>query len=76
METTFTKSAAVKWMVFAIGDGSEGEFVDCGEAQLTKLAEACADAFEANDLDGPLDDETHWIWDAPIEAARITGTDF
>ncbi len=75
MNCTFTKRAAVKWMVAAIAEDG-GTFVEYGEAQLTKLAEACADAFGANDIGGPLDDETHWIWDAPIEAAKITGTDF
>lgn len=34
-----------------------------GEVNATALAESCADAFGVKDVGGPLDDETHWIWD-------------
>jgi hypothetical protein len=39
-----------------------------GEINSTALAEACAETFDVKDEGGPLDDETHWIWD---EAARV-----
>lgn len=55
---SFTKNAAVN---------------ECGDVRLTRLAENCADAFDANDIDGPLDDEAHWIWDAPCIAAERLG---
>jgi hypothetical protein len=34
----------------------------------TALAEAAAEAFDVKDEGGPLDDETHWIWDEAIDA--------
>jgi len=40
-----------------------------GEVNLTSLAEAAADAFGENAPGGPLDDESHWIWEA---AARFS----
>jgi hypothetical protein len=41
-----------------------------GECNATALVEECAATFEANDVGGPLDDETHWIWDAAVIVAR------
>ena len=38
-----------------------------GELNFTALAEGCAQAFDVNDRGGPLDDETHWIWELPLE---------
>ena len=72
--TTFTEQAARRWMVQSI-QIEPGSFLDeCGEARLTQLAEACAGAFDVNHEGGPLDDETHWIWDAAVWAADFTDT--
>lgn len=38
-----------------------------GEVNATALAEAAAEAFEQNGLDGPLDDEQHWIWELALK---------
>ncbi len=35
----------------------------CFELNTTSLAEAAADEWDQADQPGPLDDETHWIWD-------------
>ena len=40
-----------------------------GEINATSLAEAAAAEFDMNEEGGPLDDETHWIWDAAAEVA-------
>jgi len=40
-----------------------------GMVDATGLAEGCASAFNVDDTDGPLDDETHWIWDIAADIA-------
>ena len=37
-----------------------------GEVNLTELAEGAAQAFDANELGGALDDQDHWIWDLTL----------
>jgi len=66
----FTKVNAKAWGVRFAED-----FVDprTGELNMTDLAEAIADHFNVNHLNGPLDDETHWIWDVSLEVAEETG---
>lgn len=54
----FNEGAVARWMR-AHADEYES---------ATELAEACADAFDVADEGGPLDDETHWIWDLALEA--------
>ncbi len=47
------------------------EHVDrCNEVNTTSLAEAAADNFDMADEDGPLDDETHWIWDLSFQVSQ------
>jgi hypothetical protein len=36
---------------------------ETGETNHTALAEAAAAAFNQNEIGGPLDDESHWIWE-------------
>lgn len=40
-----------------------------GKINCTNLAEACAAYFKQDYKNGPLDDETHWIWDLAVEEA-------
>jgi hypothetical protein len=40
-----------------------------GEVDITALAVAAAHAFGQGDINGCLDDESHWIWEA---AARFS----
>lgn len=70
----FTKQNARTWMIRAIQTEPEIYVDRHGVARLTLLAEDCADAFDVKDAGGPLDDEVHWIWDAPCEAADFTNT--
>jgi hypothetical protein len=65
MITQFTEKNVLSWMRNKAYQYEDGQ---TGEVNLTALAEAAADAFGQNGLDGPLDDETHWIWEA---AARF-----
>ena len=48
-----------RWMVRNLEDHRDPL---TNEINSTTLAESCCAAFEVNGLDGPLDDETHWIW--------------
>lgn len=61
----FTKREAQGWMRAYAAD-----YIDpkTGELNSTQLAEACADAFGVNGVGGPLDDETHWIWEIALVA--------
>lgn len=48
------------------------EYLDSiGVLNFTSLAEAAANAFDKADDGGPLDDETHWIWDLPFDVESI-----
>lgn len=63
---TFTRSAVTRWMrdeVFAYRQHLD----ECGEVNMTSLAESCAAAFDRAGVGGPLDDSTHWIWDVARE---------
>jgi hypothetical protein len=63
---TFSCAAAKAWMRRAVRD--DGAHIDeCGEVELTSLAEACADAFDQAHEGGPLDDEGHWVWAVALE---------
>jgi len=63
---TFTKDSARRWMRRNLEDHRD----DVGEINATTLAEACADAFDANGLGGCLDDPDHWIWDLAIQVGQ------
>lgn len=61
----FTPAAVRKWMIANAGNHYDNR---TGEYNATSLAEEAAAVFDQDYLDGPLDDETHWIWE---EAARF-----
>ena len=63
----FTEAAARAWMLAHIEEHRDPK---TSELDMTSIAEACAAAFGEDDEGGPLDDETHWIWDLAFEAHR------
>lgn len=62
-----TKGEARAWMIQNVHDYEDRS---CGEVNCTALAEGCADAFGQADEGGPLDEETHWIWDLAVDVAE------
>lgn len=79
----FNEAEVFLWMRRALDDvrhrgdmSDHAEFVECGRVNLTRIAEDAACAFEVADPSddpaqpSPLDDETHWIWDAALRAAE------
>jgi len=61
-----TKGEARAWMMQNVHN-----YVDrCGEVNCTALAEECAKEFEEADEGGPLDEETHWIWDLAVRVGE------
>jgi hypothetical protein len=50
------------------------EFLDGVDINCTYLAEQCAAAHNANHEDGPLDDESHFIWEESSRAGGIWNT--
>lgn len=64
--TQFTETDVRRWMR-RMAHHHEDKIT--GEVNLTTLAEAAAEAFGQNQPGGPLDDESHWIWE---EAARFS----
>ena len=56
----FNKRNVRKWMIENIADYRDKQ---TDYVSLTALAEAAAAEFGVADTDGPLDDETHWIWE-------------
>ena len=66
MSAPFTRSAAEAWMLMWRDEHADPH---TGEVDCTALAEACAGAFDVADEGGPLDDETHWIWDIAVKVS-------
>lgn len=62
----FTRSSARRWMQAHADEHTDPR---TGELNLTAIAEACAAAFGVDGIGGPLDDETHWIWEVPVTLA-------
>ena len=62
----FDKKTVKSWM-----RAHKGEVRDprTNEFCATSLAENACRAFGTDHLDGPLDDETHWVWDLAVEVA-------
>ncbi len=61
---TFNRANVQKWMIMELQYNSKNYTEPgCNEFNMTKLAEFCADHFDMNDENGPLDDESHWIWE-------------
>ncbi len=58
------KRQAINYMISIAEEYDDGAEVSC-----TRLAEACAVEFDCADEGGPLDDETHPIWDWAVLAA-------
>lgn len=60
----FTRPRVRRWMRQHVA-----EHVDArtGEVNCTQLAEEAADYFEQYDVDGPIDDPDHWIWEVAAE---------
>lgn len=55
-----SKAQARRWFINRVED-----YIECGEVQCTQMVEAfCA---EYSECDRWLDDDTHWIWDIPID---------
>lgn len=48
------------------------DYVDpkTGEVNATALAEGAASEFGNDEIGGPLDDETHWVWEFALKAAE------
>jgi len=67
----FTEGAAKHWMLLHAEEHADRS----GSINATSLAESCADHFGVNDEGGPLDHETHWIWDLAWETSRSLGAD-
>jgi hypothetical protein len=59
MSVSFNKENAKKWM-----KANKQSHVDpkTGEVNYTSLTEDCCSHFNVDDVGGPLDDETHWVW--------------
>ena len=62
----FTKANVRRWMR---DNAADYEDKATGEIDATKLAEDAAAEFNVADTGGPLDDETHWIWDLAATVA-------
>lgn len=58
-----TINQARSWMRRNVTDHID----ECGEVNCTLLAENCCDAFDCKDEGGPLDDETHFVWEVAAE---------
>lgn len=64
MNNVFNKENVRAWM-WSNREDSRDSATDC--IDMTHLAESAADHFDMKDEGGPLDDETHWIWDLAAE---------
>ena len=62
----FNQANVLRWMRTHATEHKDGE---TGEVNMTSLVESAADAFNQNDIDGPLDDEHHWIWELATKVA-------
>lgn len=62
----FNRSNVLYWMRTNVGDFRDPK---THEVNATALAEAAASAFDADYVNGPLDDPDHWIWEAALEIA-------
>ena len=56
----FNKRSVRRWM---LDNAAEYRDKMTDELNLTALVEAAAAAFDVAETGGPLDDETHWIWE-------------
>ncbi len=60
----FSRANVSSWMRRHRDDHRDGL---TGEVDATALAEAAAASFDQNGIDGPLDDEQHWIWELALK---------
>lgn len=61
------KRTLTNWCLRELRSDSRGYLDSAGEVNCTALAEACA---HAHGHDEWLDDETHEVWDAALDAAE------
>jgi hypothetical protein len=61
---TFNRKTVKNWMTRNVEDFRDS-YTD--EINATEMAEAAAAHFGQDHVDGPLDNETHWIWDVALE---------
>ena len=63
----FAQCTALTWM-----RQHRAEHVDptTNEVNCTSIAEACAHEFGENEEGGPLDDDSHWIWELALYIAE------
>jgi hypothetical protein len=57
---TFNETNVRRWM---LNNATNHMDPLTGEVNMTALAEAAANAFDESDVEGPLDDPDHWIWE-------------
>lgn len=67
MTPEFNKKNVLKWMRDNASDYADVHHT--GEVDMTMLAEAAAEHFDQKDEGGPLDDESHWIWELALQVA-------
>lgn len=60
----FNKFNVAKWMQRNVIDYTDKK---TNEVDITRMAEECAAYYDQNHEGGPLDDETHWIWELAAE---------
>lgn len=74
-DTDFSRTNALAWMRLEVERARHGEntydVADAsGDLSPTLLAESCAQHFDVKDEDGPLDDESHWIWEVAVDVVE------
>jgi hypothetical protein len=63
----FRQSKVRSYMLTVLNDHTDKK---TGEVNATTLAEDAASHFNQNHIGGPLDDETHWLWDLAAELSE------
>ncbi len=59
----FDKLNVLKYMRLVVNDYKDRS---TNEVDMTSLTESTADCFNKNHENGPLDNETHWIWECAL----------
>ena len=63
MSEKFNRQNVIHWMKLNKNDHIDNS---TGELNYTSLVESAAEHFNEHETGGPLDDETHWIWEAAL----------
>lgn len=61
----YNKSKVLKFMRMNVQD-----YIEFGEVNCTKLAEGAGDEFDFDHEGGPLDDESHEVWELALKVAE------